>query len=109
MRAFAALADPTRRRIVELLVKGERPAGEIASQFDVTPQAISHHLNVLKEAKLVRVRSDAQRRLYAVDAAGLIEIDKWLGGVRTFWTDRLDTFEDEYRKHRAKRKSTGRR
>jgi DNA-binding transcriptional ArsR family regulator len=102
MHAFAALADPTRRRIIELLAAGERPAGEIAGEFDVTAQAISQHLNVLKAAGLVRVRADAQRRLYAVDDAGLTEIDTWLAGVRKFWSGRLDELEQSYRAQRKK-------
>lgn len=102
MHAFAALADPTRRRIIELLATGERPAGEIAGEFDVTAQAISQHLNVLRAAGLVRVRAEAQRRLYTVDNAGLAEIDAWLASVRKFWSNRLDELEQAYRAQREK-------
>lgn len=112
MHAFTALADPTRRRIIELLASGERPAGEIASEFDVTAQAISQHLNVLKAAGLVRVRAEAQRRLYTVDNAGLAEIDAWLASIRKFWAGRLDELERSYRAQRkapAKKRAAPRR
>jgi DNA-binding transcriptional ArsR family regulator len=97
---FAALADPTRCRIVEMLANGELPAGEIASRFDVSQPAISQHLKVLREARLVRVRIDAQKRLYQLDPAGLVEIDRWLAHVRRFWTGRLDNLERELRKRK---------
>ncbi len=65
--SFTALADPTRRRIVEMLGGGELSAGEIAGRFDVSAPAISQHLKTLKAARLVRVRIDAQRRIYTID------------------------------------------
>src|SRR5258705_6356546 len=98
MREFAALADPTRRRIVELLSTGERSAGEIVDEFDVSAPAISQHLKALRDAGLVQVRIDAQRRIYALDTTGLQNIDEWLKGVRKFWSDRLDVLERELRK-----------
>jgi DNA-binding transcriptional ArsR family regulator len=104
MHAFAALADPTRRQIIEMLAGGERTAGDIVRQFDVSAPAISQHLKVLKESRLVTVRADAQRRIYALDAAGIDEIDAWLSGIRRFWSDRLDALERELR---AARKDEG--
>lgn len=98
MDTFAALADPTRRRIVELLGRGERSAGEIVEEFDVSAPAISQHLKALRDAGLVQVRADAQRRIYALDPAGLAEIDAWLEGVRRYWNRRLDALERELRK-----------
>jgi DNA-binding transcriptional ArsR family regulator len=98
MLAFTALADPTRRQIVEMLADGERTAGAIARQFEVSAPAISQHLKVLREARLVRVRADAQRRIYALDAAGIGEIDAWLGNIRRFWRGRLDALERELTK-----------
>ena len=95
MRALTALADPTRRQIVEMLAGGERTAGDIVRQFDVSAPAISQHLKVLKEARLVTVRADAQRRIYALDAAGINEIDAWLSGIRRFWRGRLDALKRE--------------
>ena len=93
MLAFSALGDPTRRGIVELLSRGERSAGEIAERFPVSGPAISQHLKVLREANLVQMRADAQRRIYGLDPKGLAEIDAWLGRVRQFWTGRLDALE----------------
>jgi DNA-binding transcriptional ArsR family regulator len=97
MIAFAALADPTRRQIVEMLAAGERSAGDIARQFEVSAPAISQHLKVLREARLVRVRAEAQRRIYALDAAGIGEIDAWLNEIRRFWSGRLDALEQALR------------
>jgi DNA-binding transcriptional ArsR family regulator len=104
MHAFTALADPTRRQIIEMLAGGERAAGDIVRQFEVSAPAISQHLKVLKEARLVTVRADAQRRIYALDAAGIDEIDAWLSGIRRFWSGRLDALERELE---AVRKSEG--
>lgn len=95
MLAFAALADPTRRRIVEMLATSELPAGDIARRFDMTAPAVSQHLKLLKNAGLVHVRRDAQRRIYALDPRGLAELDAWIGRYRRFWHDRLDTLERE--------------
>lgn len=98
MREFAALADPTRRRIVELLSVGERAAGELVEEFDVSAPAISQHLKALRDAGLVQVRVDAQRRIYALDPRGLARIDAWLNDLRRFWNPRLDALERELRK-----------
>jgi DNA-binding transcriptional ArsR family regulator len=95
MEAFAALADPTRRRIVEMLAAREMRAGDIARRFDMTPPAVSQHLRTLRNAGLVHVRRDAQRRIYALDPRGLAEIDAWLARYRRFWHDRLAKLEHE--------------
>jgi DNA-binding transcriptional ArsR family regulator len=95
MHGFAALGDPTRRRIVEMLATRELPAGEIARHFDMTPPAVSQHLRLLREAGLIRVRRDAQRRIYAIDARGLAELDAWIARFRRFWGGRLDALERE--------------
>lgn len=87
---FHALADPNRRQIVELLARREHAAGEIAEHFAISAPAISQHLKVLRDANLVTVRVDAQRRIYALNPAGLAEIDGWLAQVRGFWSARLD-------------------
>lgn len=86
MLAFAALADPTRRRIVELLAAREYAAGELARRFDMTQPAVSQHLRLLREAGVVRMRREAQRRIYALEPAGLAELDAWLARYRRFWT-----------------------
>ncbi|HEY4345923.1 MAG TPA: metalloregulator ArsR/SmtB family transcription factor [Parvibaculum sp.] len=93
--SFAALADPTRRRIIEMLSGGELSAGEITRRFDASAPAISQHLKTLKAARLVRVRIDAQRRIYTIDPDGLAEVDAWLAQVRRFWNPRLDALERE--------------
>jgi DNA-binding transcriptional ArsR family regulator len=95
MQGFAALADPTRRRIVEMLAGRELPAGEIARRFDMTAPAVSQHLKLLRDAGLVHVRRDAQRRIYALDPSGLAELDAWLARFRRFWTPPLDALEPE--------------
>jgi DNA-binding transcriptional ArsR family regulator len=95
VQAFAALADPTRRRIVEMLAARELAAGDIARRFDMTAPAVSQHLRLLRDAGLVRVRRDAQRRIYALDPAGLAELDAWLSRYRRFWHDRLASLEHE--------------
>ena len=81
MHPLAALAAPTRRRIVELLAVRERTAGEIVAEFDLTPPAISQHLKVLRRAGLLRVRVDGQHRVQMLSAAGLGEIETWLARI----------------------------
>ncbi len=100
MPGFAALADPTRCRIVEMLASGELPVREIASRFDISQPAISQHLKVLREARLVQVRVEAQQRIYQLDQTGLAEIDRWLARVRRFWNPRLDALDRELRKRK---------
>jgi DNA-binding transcriptional ArsR family regulator len=104
VEALAALADPTRRRIVELLADGERDAGELASFFDVSRPAVSRHLRVLREHGLVRSRGVAQRRVYSLDPAPLAEVDAWLARYRRFWDNRLDALDLELRRSRRRRK-----
>ena len=82
MLVLAALADPVRREIVELLADGEVGAGEIAARFPVTRPAVSRHLRVLREAGLVRSEVQAQRRVYRLDRAPLAELDAWLDRFR---------------------------
>jgi DNA-binding transcriptional ArsR family regulator len=93
MLALNALADPTRQRIVEMLAGRELSAGTIADKFDVSAPAISQHLKVLRDARLVRMRIDAQRRMYQLDPAGFQEMDEWLSRVRRFWRGKLDALE----------------
>jgi DNA-binding transcriptional ArsR family regulator len=97
MLSFAALADPTRRRIVEMLARGPLSAGEIASRFTITPSGISQHLKVLRAARLVRASVAAQQRIYELDAEGLAEIERWLDGVGPIWRKRLEALERERR------------
>ncbi|HEX2117361.1 MAG TPA: metalloregulator ArsR/SmtB family transcription factor [Alphaproteobacteria bacterium] len=97
MDSLTALADPTRRQIIEMLGRGERASGEIAEQFAISAPAVSQHLKVLREARLVRVRVEGQRRIYTLDPEGLQAIDEWLSQVRRFWAGRLDALEQVLR------------
>lgn len=92
--AFAALADPTRRRIVELLHDGELDAGEIAAEFDISKPAISRHLRILRSARVVTVRPVAQRRIYALEPGGLDEMGTWVARYGPFWSERLDHLQE---------------
>lgn len=102
MQALEALADPTRRRIVELLAERDRDAGELASHFDVSRPAVSRHLRVLRECALVQSRSVAQRRVYSLDPEPLEEIDAWLSKYRAFWANRLDALDVQLRRARRR-------
>jgi DNA-binding transcriptional ArsR family regulator len=100
MHALEALADPTRRRIVELLVDGERSAGALAAEFTVSRPAVSRHLRVLRETGLVQTREIGTSRLYSLDPAPLQELDAWLARYRGFWAQRLDALETQLRRAR---------
>jgi len=102
MQSLTALADPTRRRIVELLAQRDHTAGELVEKFDVSAPAISQHLNVLREAGLVVTRAEGQSRIQSLNPAGLDEIDAWLERTRAFWSRRLDALERELRAEDAK-------
>ena len=91
--AFAALADPTRRQMLEALRAGEQSAGEIERLLGAPQPAVSKHLKALRLAGLVRVRKDAQRRLYSLDPEPLVRLDAWLAPYRRFWSERLDALE----------------
>ena len=87
---FAALANPERRRILELLRAGDKPAGSLVAEFPDLPQpAVSRHLRVLREAGLVTVTSRAQQRIYALEPGKLREVDSWVSTYREFWSGRL--------------------
>jgi DNA-binding transcriptional ArsR family regulator len=87
---FEVVAEPTRRRILDLLLAGESSVGELVSGLAISQPAVSRHLRVLREAGLVSSRTDAQRRLYSIDAAPLAELDAWLDPYRRLWAGRLD-------------------
>jgi DNA-binding transcriptional ArsR family regulator len=90
---FDVLAEPTRRRILDLLRDSERPVNELVTSLKVSQPGVSKHLRVLREAGLVEVRTDAQRRLYRVRPEPLAEIDAWLAPYRRLWSKRLDELE----------------
>ena len=89
---FAAVSNPTRRRILDLLKNGEKPAGDLVESFPRLPQpAISRHLKILREAGLVDVSPRAQQRIYALKPTRLREVDSWIDLYREFWSGRLDS------------------
>jgi DNA-binding transcriptional ArsR family regulator len=91
---FAALSNPTRRRMLELLKDGELQAGELVEAFPSLPQpAVSRHLRVLREAGLVVVSPRAQRRVYALQPGKLREVDAWVSGYREFWSGQLESLK----------------
>ena len=91
--AFDVLAEPNRRRILDVLRDGELPVGSLVDELAISQPAVSKHLRVLREAGLVQSRSEGQRRLYRVRAEPLREIDEWLEPYRVIWAARLDALE----------------
>jgi DNA-binding transcriptional ArsR family regulator len=91
--SFAVLAEPARRQILDLLRDGERPVGELVERLPLSQPAVSKHLRVLRDAGLVEVRPDAQRRLYRLRVEPLAEVDEWLAPYRRLWTRSLDRLE----------------
>jgi DNA-binding transcriptional ArsR family regulator len=104
MDRFAALADPNRRRMLELIARGPIASGAIAGEFPLTPAAVSQHLKALREVGLVRVTVDGQRRIYSLDPDGLAEVDAWIDKVRGFWGARLDALEAALEQEKGDRK-----
>jgi DNA-binding transcriptional ArsR family regulator len=90
---FDVVAEPTRRQILDLLRERPRPVNELVDALGLSQPGVSKHLKVLREARLVRVRRDAQRRWYELDPAPLGEIDAWLAPYRAAWAGRLDALE----------------
>jgi DNA-binding transcriptional ArsR family regulator len=90
---FDVLADPSRRRILDLLRTGDRTVGQLTELLGLTQPGTSKHLRVLRDAGLVRVRQDAQRRWYELRLEPLMELDKWLTPYRWLWAERLDALE----------------
>ena len=95
MDVFEAVAEPTRRAVLNLLALRERSAGELVAAFPaLTQPAVSRHLRLLRESQLVDVRADGTRRVYSLRPAALAELDSWLESYRRFWSGRLDDLED---------------
>jgi DNA-binding transcriptional ArsR family regulator len=103
VEALAALADPTRREIVALRAEGAVAAGDLAAHFPVSRPAVSRHLRVLREAGLVRVRAEGQRRPYVLDPQSLSDLDAWLAPYRRLWAQRLDALDTEIARGRRAR------
>lgn len=113
MHAFDILGDPVRRRILELLAEGERTSGAVSAviqeEFGISQPAVSQHLRVLRENGFATVRAEGARRLYAVDAEPLREVDAWLDHFRRFWSQRLDSLATELARGRRERRERERR
>jgi len=109
MHAFDVLGDPVRQRILELLLDEERSSGEIVTvireEFGISQPAVSQHLRVLRDRGFARVRAEGARRLYAIEAAPLQDIDAWLQPFRRFWAGRLDALGTELARGRRERRT----
>jgi len=90
--AFYALADPTRRRVINALQDGERQVNDLAADIGIHQSGVSRHLRILHEAGFVAMRPDGPRRLYSLKSDCFRELDEWLAGYRTVWEERLDRF-----------------
>ncbi|AIF84324.1 transcriptional regulator, ArsR family [Candidatus Nitrososphaera evergladensis SR1] len=94
MDTFSAVADPTRRAMLDLLVERERTAGDLVNAFpSISQPAVSKHLKVLRDAGLVSVRVHAQQRIYTLEPKALAELDAWIAKYKVFWPERLDALE----------------
>lgn len=111
MHAFDVIGDPVRRRILELLLDKEQSSGEIVAviraEFGITQPAVSQHLRVLRDSGFASVRAEGTRRLYAVDASPLQDVDRWLQPFRDFWSQRLDALGTELARGRRARHTQG--
>ena len=104
--ALRALADESRRTVLERLSRGPVNAGELAALLPIARPGVSRHLRVLREAGLVEVRQEAQRRVYSLRPEPLAEIDEWLGRYRALWEHRLDALHTEIARGKRERRST---
>jgi DNA-binding transcriptional ArsR family regulator len=95
METLSALADPTRRRIVEMLAECDRTTGEIVTEFAMSAPAISQHLNVLRDARLVTTRVSGKHRIQSLDFRGIKEMEVWISRTKRIWESRLDALERE--------------
>ncbi len=101
-----ALSDGSRRRVLEVLGQGEATAGELAALLPIARPGVSRHLRVLREAGLVGVRREAQRRVYSLRPEPLAELDDWLERYRSLWEQRLDALHTEVARGKKQRRST---
>ena len=108
MQAFDVLADPVRRRLLELLAEGERSSGDmtniIQAEFGVTQSAVSQHLKVLRDNGFATVRIDGSRRIYAVNAEPMHDVDVWLNRFRAFWAPKLEALATEIARGKRQRR-----
>jgi DNA-binding transcriptional ArsR family regulator len=105
--ALRALAHESRRTMLEALADGPATAGDLAALLPIAREGASRHLRVLREAGLVEMRQDAQRRVYSLRPAPLVEIDEWLGRYRVLWEQRLDALHTEVARGKRERKLRG--
>lgn len=112
MHAFDVLGDPVRRRIIELLSAGELAAGQVTEvvmeEFGITQPTVSGHLRVLRENGFASMRREGTRRVYAIEAEPLQEVDHWLEGLRQLWSQSLDALETELARGRRRERLRGR-
>ena len=112
MHAFDVLGDPGRRRILELLARGERTAGSltdvIRKEFGITQAGVSQHLRALRESGFVRVRIQGPRRIYSVDSKPLQAVDAWISQFRGFWEQRLNALTGEIARGKSRRRESDR-
>ena len=109
MDVFEAVAEPSRRALLDVLTDGERTAGELVATLpSLTQPTVSRHLRVLREVGLVEVRPDAQRRIYALRADGLVAIDEWIDRYRRYWAGHLDALERHLQATHREERMTGR-
>lgn len=108
MDVFAVLSDPVRRAILQMLARGEQPAGAIVdaigTRFQISQPAVSQHLKVLRDSGLVTMRAEGTRRIYAVNPLPLRAIDDWLMAFRSFWEPKLDALETEIARGKRQRR-----
>ncbi|WP_069162259.1 ArsR/SmtB family transcription factor [Nocardia altamirensis] len=100
MDVFQVLAEPSRLAILEVLREGEQSVGALVAELPLSQPAVSKHLRVLKDAGLVEVRVDAQRRLYRIRPEPLVELDDWLAPYRRLWNTHLDLLEEHLERRR---------
>lgn len=104
---FSALADPTRRKIVEMLADNDGyPASDIHNRFQSSPQAISQHLKILREANLVHVEKKAQQRIYRINTEAMLELEEWVHNMRRRWSSRLDALDAVLKAEKEKQTDT---
>jgi DNA-binding transcriptional ArsR family regulator len=101
---FEALADPMRRRIVEMLLRGERAVNDLVEAVEIDQSGVSRHLRILNEAGFVQVRPDGQRRLYSLRPGPFRDLDAWLARYRSLWEARLDRFEAALERRQKRRR-----
>jgi DNA-binding transcriptional ArsR family regulator len=98
MSTFTAIADPVRRQILALLMRGEQPAGTLVDALNLPQPNVSKHLKALRQAGLVQIRIDGPRRLYSLDPTPLAELDDWLAPYRAYWSHKLDALGDHLKR-----------